>query len=827
MGNGTAKMDTFTKEYPLTSYQKDIWMQQKIHSEMPFYNIGGYIEVNGEVDYDMLSEALNIVVNEDDILRIIMGEREGEPFYKFLPRMNYKIEYHDFAVYKDSREYSIEWQKKEFTKAFNIYEGMFKVVLIKIAEERNHILLKFHHLIIDQLDISLLYKRLVDIYNSLIPTGMEVELVRWLPISDLQHIEKIDSQEEITGEVPLTPIQKTFFSWKLFKPNQFNQSIMIMAKEGFSEKAIKETLTAIVKHHDILRAVFKSGNQEILSINNSKLFQFKKYDLRDLSNSDIEETVRYENNKLQSTFDLSNGPLVKAALYQTVDGDHLIVCIHHLVVDSFSWRILIEDFQTGYNQYIDNEEISLPKKLTSYKEWANELSEYSQSEKILKEIEYWEKINKDLIYGKIANNSSGKEYGYGKFTFHFDLEKTSKLLHEVGKIYDTEINDVLLGSLVMAYKLWRGKKKLVLKLEDHGRERISEKIQIDRTVGWFTSIFPIVLEATDSLEKSIVNTKEMLRNIPEHGIGYNVIKQSGIYEMPEMEVDISFNYLGEFKIRDDVKGKFENSYLSRGNDISKDNVFSNIIFNGSVIDGEFNMEVWYNKNNYSQRAIEELVKCYEGMLNQVIENFMSAKGKNRNDIKKEKNEIEIFIREILPVKQYDISNFVNTKLFKELTFYDDKNRDSQPEAFETFKHEKFFMLEIVEEICCERVEILGTICQKDIITIIRETVKEQGVFRISHDKDNKRVYQHKYKENWYLPYIDISNNDNIKEKFEILESVLNIPELFEDNRLLAKIVIVKVALDKHYIYFYVQAALRDEISIEILGESIKVKCFLH
>jgi len=89
------------------------------------------------------------------------------------------------------------------------------------------------------------------------------------------------------------------------------------------------------------------------------------------------------------------------------------------------------------------------------------------------------------------------------------------------------------------------------------------------------------------------------------------------------------------------------------------------------------------------------------------------------------------------------------------------------------------------------------------------------------------VYQHKYKENWYLPYIDISNNDNIKEKFEILESVLNIPELFEDNRLLAKIVIVKVALDKHYIYFYVQAALRDEISIEILGESIKVKCFLH
>lgn len=116
MGNGTAKMDTFTKEYPLTSYQKDIWMQQKIHSEMPFYNIGGYIEVNGEVDYDMLSEALNIVVNEDDILRIIMGEREGEPFYKFLPRMNYKIEYHDFAVYKDSREYSIEWQKKSLQK---------------------------------------------------------------------------------------------------------------------------------------------------------------------------------------------------------------------------------------------------------------------------------------------------------------------------------------------------------------------------------------------------------------------------------------------------------------------------------------------------------------------------------------------------------------------------------------------------------------------------------------------------------------------------------------------------------------------------------------
>ncbi|MBJ8194042.1 hypothetical protein JDS79_45935, partial [Bacillus cereus] len=75
--------------------------------------------------------------------------------------------------------------------------------------------------------------------------------------------------------------------------------------------------------------------------------------------------------------DLSNGPLVKVGLFKTNEGDHLLIAIHHLVVDGVSWRIILEDLDIGYRQALNNDEIKFSKKTDSFKDWAQRLDEYA------------------------------------------------------------------------------------------------------------------------------------------------------------------------------------------------------------------------------------------------------------------------------------------------------------------------------------------------------------------------------------------------------------------------------------------------------------------
>jgi len=353
-------------------------------------------------------------------------------------------------------------------------------------------------------------------------------------------------QGEVIGEVMVTPIIEAFESWQLEEPHHFNQAMMIKV-DGTTEE-VEKIIKVLVSHHDMLRCVYAEGRL-IIQRNEEKRYEYEVYDLREEDNAS--EMVEQICDEKQRSMNLEKGPLFKCVLFQLMEGNYLFMCLHHLVVDGVSWRILIEDVQSGLKQQKEGEEIKLPKKTASFKEWSEALKEYKDSKKLEKEIEYWRKVENEMKEGRYKGEDLDEEPGYEAITLELTEKETSKLLYESGKAYNTAINDLLLSALGMAIKEVRNQEKVTVMLEGHGREELNKNIKVDRTVGWFTSIYPVIVECCDEVEDSIIRTKEILRKVPNNGIGY------GVLSVKNQVGDICFNYLGELEGINDTEIVFK------------------------------------------------------------------------------------------------------------------------------------------------------------------------------------------------------------------------------------------------------------------------------
>ncbi|WP_164779829.1 condensation domain-containing protein, partial [Paenibacillus kobensis] len=431
-------------------------------------------------------------------------------------------------------------------------------------------------------------------------------------------------QGEVSGSARLTPIQHTFFEWNYVQPHHFNQATMLYCEEGFNVNALRQSIKALVVHHDMLRSVYRDKLQWILPAQESKLFDWNEYELK--HSDPISQIVEQESTKLQRSIDLEQGPLMKVGLFHTVDGDHLLLCLHHLVVDGVSWRILLEDLKTGYEQALQGKEVVLPAKTASYKDWAEALVEYSQSMELKQERNYWREIGEQVKDGAIQGDLDGQPTEYAHMQLELEKESTRQLLFEAGKAYGTEINDLLLSALGMAVQQWTGQHYVAVDMEGHGREELHKAVKMDRTVGWFTSIYPIVLQGSKDPEETIINTKEMLRRIPNHGIGYGVAKYLGEDQWPDTEADLCFNYLGHMDHELGVAERITASNLSCGSSIADDNMpKQGITMDGSVSGGKLRFAIAYNKGRYSEESIEQFCQYYVQSINTIVQHCVSQK----------------------------------------------------------------------------------------------------------------------------------------------------------------------------------------------------------
>src|SRR5262249_16675648 len=106
------------------------------------------------------------------------------------------------------------------------------------------------------------------------------------------------------------------------------------------------------------------------------------------------------------------------------------------------------------------------------------------------------------------------------------IAETRALLEEVPAAFGTQVNDPLLAPLAEAFRAWSGRASVLVDVEGHGREDLFDDVDVSRTVGWFTSVFPIHLQATGDAAGTLNGVKEALRAVPERGVGHGLLRWS-------------------------------------------------------------------------------------------------------------------------------------------------------------------------------------------------------------------------------------------------------------------------------------------------------------
>jgi non-ribosomal peptide synthase protein (TIGR01720 family) len=364
----------------------------------------------------------------------------------------------------------------------------------------------------------------------------------------------------VAGPIPLTPIQQWFFEQELPQPHHWNQAVLLEMREELDPASLERAFHALVAHHDALRLRFhpmKGGWRQVTADSEANPI-FSSVDLSALGESERVSALREAAAKLQAGLDLSKGPLMRAARFDLGPGrrGRLLWAIHHLAVDGVSWRILIEDLQHAYDQVSRGAAIRLPPRTTAFGRWAQRLQAYAQSPELRQELEYWTRDSRLHVPSlPVDRPESRNTQGSARTVWvALDEEETRSLLQDVPAAYGTQINDCLLTAVTEAFAQWTGRRVLLLDLEGHGREDVVDGVDLSRTVGWFTTICPVLLDLTNHLTPgdALKSMKEQLRGIPRRGIGYGLLRYlSGDGAIVERlrafpQPQVSFNYLGQF-----------------------------------------------------------------------------------------------------------------------------------------------------------------------------------------------------------------------------------------------------------------------------------------
>ncbi|MCP4663284.1 MAG: amino acid adenylation domain-containing protein, partial [bacterium] len=364
----------------------------------------------------------------------------------------------------------------------------------------------------------------------------------------------VSDQGPVTGELPLTPVQRWFFEWQLPAPHHFNQALMLEARERLEPAWLERALGVLLKHHDALRLRFSrvGGRWRQLNDRPGAAIPFAQVDLSALAADRQRPALEAAAAAVQGSLDLSRGPLVRLVLFEfgSQRTGRLQWVIHHLAVDGVSWRILLEDLERVCRWLERDEPVSLPPRTTSFKSWADWLVERAASAAVTGELGFWrsqaeEDGNELPVDHPGGVNTLASARGV---TVSLSADETRALLQEVHQAYRTRINDVLLAAVLQAFGNWTGERTLLVDMEGHGREEL-EELDLSRTVGWFTSIFPVLLERFDDPGDLLKAVKERLRSIPGGGVGYGLLRylnEETAGCLRELEpARVVFNYLGQ------------------------------------------------------------------------------------------------------------------------------------------------------------------------------------------------------------------------------------------------------------------------------------------
>jgi FkbH-like protein/non-ribosomal peptide synthase protein (TIGR01720 family) len=434
-------------------------------------------------------------------------------------------------------------------------------------------------------------------------------------------------QAPVTGRFDLTPIQRRFFELHPEGNSHFNQAMCMRPHADLGWDQLATIMATLLYHHDGLRSRFfcdEAGRwwQQIPAAGDA--LPMMLVDLSQLPKSLRPSTAHHIEGAMQASLAL-DGPLMRVVgiLEQTESPPILVWCMHHLLVDGVSWRVLLDDINILGSQLLTGQAPALPVKTISTGDWVEALQMYADSPVASAELPHWltrldgSPTKPTLALGTDQRSVQGE----------LDADSTHTLLKELPGRYHCKIGDLLLAALSIAIGRWQDCVAVDVELEGHGRELPESELDSSRTVGWFTSRYPLRLPAlVGAAVAQVQTTKEAIQAIPHRGIGYGALRylasDAAIREQMNLlpEPEIGFNYLGQigqvdaeqavFEVLPDMVANLHGQQTLRAQHLS---------FSGVVTNGILCLSLAYDSVRYDAKRADELLSLYVSALHEIIE----------------------------------------------------------------------------------------------------------------------------------------------------------------------------------------------------------------
>jgi amino acid adenylation domain-containing protein/non-ribosomal peptide synthase protein (TIGR01720 family) len=435
-------------------------------------------------------------------------------------------------------------------------------------------------------------------------------------------------QRAVTGTTALLPIHQEFFAQTIPDRHHWNQSVMLKPMQALDAQLLELALDALVLHHDSLRLEFVEQTEGWIAQYRDVAAQAGETILWQVDVADL-DALQVLGDKAQRSLQLNGGSLIRAVLANLADGtQRLLLIVHHLVVDGVSWRILFEDLQNAYRQLSAGASVQLPAKTSAVNAWAAALQDYAASPALQAELGFWQQQLQDASAALPYDRPHGGQQHDQALTIRRNLDKnlTRQLLQDAPAAYRTQVNDLLLTALARVMVRWTGDDHALVLLEGHGREDLFDSIDLTRTVGWFTSVFPARLSPVAELGASLKQVKEQLRAIPHKGIGFGALAHLGDEQARETlqalpAPRLTFNYLGQFdgSFAEADEALFAPTSESGGAEVNMQGPLGNpLALNGKVFGGELDLSWTYSGAMFDAATIQRLADDYVQELTALI-----------------------------------------------------------------------------------------------------------------------------------------------------------------------------------------------------------------
>ena len=406
---------------------------------------------------------------------------------------------------------------------------------------------------------------------------------------------------------------------------------MLCFASGITATETKVVIEKLIAHHDVLRMRYQKTDDGSWEQYNGGLqgdyYVFEEATLpSDTNNDKANKAIFFEQQgtDLKQRIGFRKGLLVGVGLYHDKEQNesHLLFSIHHMVIDLVSWRILFEDIEILLEQYRKGKKLSLPEKTDSYRYWMEQNVAYAEGHLLDRQRKYWE----DKQIQPVENISVKNPNGSNSFRlskrvgFTLSQQETALMQQGMNGANKVETNALLLSSLSRALKEVFDVSSVRVLLEGHGREEYLEKIDISRTVGWFTSMYPFVLDGKQESVESILLLQDALGQVPDKGVGYGLLRYVSKQLLPKMEdAQVTFNYLGDFTREEkDIiasQSTFSYSEYGHGLDVHEDlERESELEVSGQSQNGCLQMSIQFSAARMDESKMQQLAQSYKAQL---------------------------------------------------------------------------------------------------------------------------------------------------------------------------------------------------------------------